>query len=279
MNQSVPVLRVTGLTKTFPAGRGRAVALRDVSFELARGGSLGIVGESGSGKSTLVRMVAALERPDSGRIEFGGVPLARPVRGRKARLARARQVQMVFQDPYTSLDPRMRAGDAVRYALRLHGTTARDELDRRTTDLLSSVGLGEEHADALPHRLSGGQRQRVAIARALAADPDVLILDESVSALDVSVQAQILQLLDRLRAERQVAYLFVSHDLAVVEAVTADVLVLRAGELVERGTTAQVLAAPQAPYTRMLLASTPRPGWQPALVGDLRRSLDSPGMA
>jgi len=270
----VPILSASHLSKSFAGPTGRMVAVHDASFDLPRGGSLGIVGESGSGKTTLARMVVGLERADSGTVVFDGAERPARARGRRARLDRARQLQMVFQDPYTSLDPRMTAGDAVRYALRLHGTTDRDELHRRSAELLQDVGLGPEHEQSDPQRLSGGQRQRVAIARALAADPRVLVFDESVSALDVSVQAQILQLMNRLRQEHQVAYLFVSHDLAVVEAVTDDVMVLRHGVTVEQGSTSQVLSDPRAAYTRMLLASVPRPGWDPERVGRLRKELD-----
>jgi ABC-type glutathione transport system ATPase component len=273
-----PVLSARGLSKTFTGARGRVLAVRDASFDLPSGGSLGIVGESGSGKTTLARLLVGLDEPDTGTVVFDGADRARRQRGRRARLLRARQIQMVFQDPYISLDPRMTAEAAVRYALRLHGTKDPDVLRRRSAELLESVGLDAEHAASPPHRLSGGQRQRVAIARALATDSDVLVFDESVSALDVSVQAQILQLLNRLRQERQVAYVFVSHDLAVVETVTDDVMVLRHGETVEQGPTSRVLSRPRAAYTQMLLASVPRPGWDPESVARLRKELDQPAI-
>jgi peptide/nickel transport system ATP-binding protein len=178
---------------------------------------------------------------------------------------------MVFQDPYLSLDPRICVRDCVDEVLRLHGVPGRQ---KRVAELLDQVGLGEREAGALPRGLSGGQRQRVAIARALAAGPSVLILDEAVAALDVSVQAQILELLATIRRERGVGYLFVSHDLAVVRHITDDVVVLRHGRIVEAGPTLEVLRAPRHPYTRLLVDSVPGPGWDPVAIADGRKALD-----
>ncbi|WP_327358262.1 ABC transporter ATP-binding protein [Streptomyces sp. NBC_01304] len=264
-----PVLEVTGLHRAF----GATQAVDDVSFTLPAKGSLGVVGESGSGKTTTARIIAGLERADAGRVLVRGRDRARLGRGRAARLRRARDVQMVFQDPYSSLDPRVPVGAALRETVRLHFPDV--DTRRRAAELLDQVGLGAREASALPRQLSGGQRQRVAIARALAVEPAVLILDEAVAALDVSVQAQIINLLADIRQQTGVACLFITHDLGVVRAVTEDAVVLRKGRIVERGPTAQLLSEPQHPYTRLLLASLPRPGWEPERIGAARRALDA----
>ncbi|MGW7024847.1 ABC transporter ATP-binding protein [Streptomyces decoyicus] len=260
-----PVLAAEGLAKTYPLpGGGRHRAADGISFALPRGGSIGIVGESGSGKTTVARMLVGLVRPDAGTVTVDGHARApRTPRGRAARLARARDIQMVFQDPYVSLDPRLTARQCLHTALRLHGTAPR-HAEQRATELLDQVGLGTREAGARPHGLSGGQRQRLAIARALAVDPKVLVLDEAVAALDVSIQAQVLQLLAGIRRDTGVALVFVSHDLAVVRHLTDETLVMRRGRVVEQGPTEQVLAEPAAPYTRALLAAVPHRGWDPA---------------
>ncbi|WP_405426585.1 ABC transporter ATP-binding protein [Streptomyces erythrochromogenes] len=267
------VLEVRGLRRTFGAVR----AVDDVSFALPAGGSLGVVGESGSGKTTTARIVVGLERAEGGEVLVRG--RSRTARGRTggraggraARLARAREVQMVFQDPYLSLDPRTGVGAALRETLRLH-FPGRDHT-RRVAELLDQVGLGTRAAEALPRQLSGGQRQRVAIARALAVEPAVLVLDEAVAALDVSVQAQILNLLADIREQTGIGYLFITHDLGVVRCVTDEIVVMRHGAVVEQGRTEEVLAAPGHPYTRLLLESVPRPGWDPQAIAAARRAL------
>ncbi|WP_285545278.1 ABC transporter ATP-binding protein [Streptomyces lavendulae] len=262
-------LVVQGLCKRY----GDHAAVDDVSFTLAPGASLAVVGESGSGKTTTARMLVGLERPDAGTVRLGGRDRSAPVRSRAERLARAREIQMVFQDPYLSLDPRVTAAGCVDEVLRLHTRLDAAARRARVAELLDRVGLGEREASALPRRLSGGQRQRVAIARALAVEPGVLVLDEAVAALDVSVQAQILELLSTIRREAGVGYLFVTHDLAVVRHVADEVLVLRSGKVVESGPAGRVLDAPQHPYTRLLLDSVPRRGWDPGAAVSVRRAL------
>lgn len=266
------VLSVRSLKKSF----GALVAVDDVSFDVARGGSLGVVGESGSGKTTVAKMIVGLLRPTSGTIAACGQDRSRPARSSARRRARGREIQIVFQDPYTSLDPRQSAEQTIDEVLRLHGrldARARRERIRSIADL---VGLDARQTRSLPRHLSGGQRQRVAIARALAADPAMIVLDEAVAALDVSVQAQVLNMLVDIRDETNVSYLLISHDLAVVRQLTDHTIVMHHGSVVERGTTDQILNDPQEPYTRLLRESVPRPGWRPArrLRGELAASSD-----
>jgi ABC-type glutathione transport system ATPase component len=265
-----PVLKVSGLRKVFKVRAEDSrqtedlVAVDDVSFDLPSSGSLGIVGESGSGKTTVARIIARLERATAGTVAIAGTELsARRPHGR-GRRAQGRQVQMVFQDPYSSLDPRQTVRACLEEVLRLHATADKPARRARALELLHQVGLDERHQELRPRSLSGGQRQRVAIARALACDPQVLILDEAVSALDVSVQGQILNLLADLRAQLGVAYLFVSHDLAVVQQVTDQTVVMHRGRIVESGATDAILRSPTNAYTQQLLAAVPRPGWHPA---------------
>jgi ABC-type glutathione transport system ATPase component len=255
----VPVLEVAGLRKEF----GPLVAVDDVSFTVPAAGSLAIVGESGSGKTTIAKMIVGLERPTQGTIAACGHDRSRPTRSSRDRRRRGREVQIVFQDPYTSLDPRQTAEATINEVLRLHHDWAAERRRERTAELTDLVGLDDRQSRALPRALSGGQRQRVAIARALAAEPQVLILDESVAALDVSIQAQVLNLLADIRARTGVSYVLISHDLAVVRQLTDQAIVLYRGRVVEHGPTARILDDPQDSYTQRLRASVPRPGWKP----------------
>lgn len=248
--RSEKVLEVRSLTKRF----GGFTAVDDVSFSLERGGSLAVVGESGSGKSTTARLIVGLETATSGDVLFSD-------REAVTRRAAARMVQMIFQDPYHSFDPRVTIGEAIEEPLRLHFKQSRADRRRRVAELLDQVGLSSRQALALPRALSGGQRQRAAIARAIGIRPQVLVLDEAVAALDVSIQAQVLVLLDELRRESGMSYIFVSHDLAVVRYVSESLIVMRKGRVVEAGATEEILHAPQHPYTQLLLDSVPRPGW------------------
>lgn len=237
--------------------RGRETpVLHSVSFALPEGGALGLIGESGAGKSTIAKVVLGLEPVSSGTVLLDGAP-AVPPRGKRERLAQAKRVQIVFQDPYLSLNPRLPVGAAIERTLVLHGR-ARGDARTRAIELLDQVGLGEREGGARPSGLSGGQRQRAAIARALAVAPHTLILDEAVAALDVSVQAQVLNLLNELRAAEGLSYLFITHNLAVVQYITDTAVVLRDGRVEEAGPTREVLAAPRSEYARHLLQAVPR---------------------
>ncbi|MFY9514307.1 MAG: ATP-binding cassette domain-containing protein [Rubrivivax sp.] len=232
-----------------------AQALAGVSFSLQAGRSLGIVGESGSGKSTLARLVMALEAPSSGRVVLDGLDLHRlPA----AQLRRARdKLQMVFQDPYGSLDPRRSVVQTVAEPLATLQGASRAEQRERAAEALDAVGLRASDLDKYPHEFSGGQRQRIAIARALITRPRLIVADEPVSALDVSVQAQVLNLMQDLQDRFGVTYLFISHDLAVVDLVCDEVIVLWQGRIVEQGPPQRLFTAPEHPYTRRLLAAVP----------------------
>jgi oligopeptide/dipeptide ABC transporter ATP-binding protein len=216
---------------------------------------LGLVGESGSGKTTIGRAIVRLTEPASGEITVEGRNAFKARRGELKTYRKS--VQIVFQDPDSTLDPRMRVGAAITEALRAHAVVERSAWRSRVTELLTAVGLQAEHAGRLPHQLSGGQRQRVAIARALAVEPRLLVLDEPTSALDVTVQARVLELISRLREERSLAYLLISHNLAVVEQLCERVVVLYLGQVVEQGEAKRVLTRPVHPYTRALRAAVP----------------------
>jgi peptide/nickel transport system ATP-binding protein len=264
-----PVLEVAALRKTFQVrsprgGREEFVAVDDVGFTLSRGGALGIVGESGSGKSTTARIICGLETADVGTVSVKGEDWTKPARRASDRRARARIAQMVFQDPYQSLDPRQSVRRCLAEAVAVHRRgIARADLDARVDALMAAVMLDPGLAAQRPRSLSGGQRQRVAIARALAAEPEILVLDEAVSALDVTTQVEILTLLDGIRRETGVALLMISHDLATVRRLCDHVVVMRSGAVVEQGLIADVLDRPSAEYTRTLLDSIPRAGWVP----------------
>ena len=263
------LISVRELRKVFPAPRGvkadDVLAVDAVSFDLRADECLAIVGESGSGKTTVARMIVGLETVTSGTVTVNGQDRSQAARHLRDRRTRAREVQYVFQDPYSSLNGRQRIGDVIQSNLRLHAEDrpGRTELQRRAQEVLDAVGLPKRFIDRLPRELSGGQRQRVAIARALAADPKVVVLDEAVAALDVSIQAQILNLLSDIKAERKVSYLFISHDLAVVPQISARLIVMENGQVVDQGDTATLLAHPTHPYTRALRAAVPGPGWKP----------------
>lgn len=254
------MLRVTGLVKHYPARRGDGVvhAVEGISFEIERGRALGIVGESGCGKSTMARLVARLEEPSSGSIELNGRNLT-DVRGRGLPAVR-RQVQMVFQDPYSSLNPRLTVAGALGEVLKVHGFGG-DRRGRRARvgELLEMVGLDSAHGTRYPHQFSGGQRQRVCIARALAVEPQVLVLDEPVSALDLSVRAEIMNLLVRLRDELELTYLFISHDLAMVQHISDDIAVMYLGKIVEHAAWDEITSRHLHPYTEALHAAVPVP--------------------
>jgi peptide/nickel transport system ATP-binding protein len=261
---SSALVQVEGLVVEYGKGPHLHRAVDDVGFELAPGATLALVGESGAGKSTIGKVVTGLLAANAGRVVVCGEDRSRPATTTRDRRRRAKQLQVVPQDPFVSIDPRQRIGAVLMEALTVQGSSGtRSVRESRVGSLLEQVGLTARHALATPRQMSGGQLQRVAIARALAAEPAVIVLDEAVSALDVSVQAQVLNLLGDLQRRTGVAYLFITHDLSVVRQVADDVLVLRSGKVVEHGTTDQVLAAPAADYTKLLIASTPQPGWKP----------------
>ena len=286
MSATPAVLQAEGLVKRFEVGRGlfgraRGVvsAVDGVSLAVAPGRTLAVVGESGCGKSTLARLLLRLVEPDAGRIELDGQDLR--ALDERALLRARRHVQMVFQDPFGSLNPRMSAGDTLAEPLRLHAVVPAGERAAQVRRLLDQVGLPAEAARRYPHEFSGGQRQRLAIARALAAGPKVLVCDEPVSALDVSIQAQILNLLADLQRELGLAYVFISHDLAVVRQVATEVAVMYLGRFVETGPAAQVFARPRHPYTQALLGAVPvadpaRRGSRVVLAGDVPSPLAPP---
>ena len=273
------LLKVSGLSKYFPVsadafGTGRQTirAVHDVSFTINRHETLGLVGESGCGKSTTARLVLRLIEPTNGSILLDGDELMdfSQLRLKQAR----RRMQIVFQDPMGSLNPRRTVGQSIAEPMIVNGWKRRD-IDERVVELLQEVELPVEYAQRYPHEFSGGQRQRVAIARALALRPDLVIADEPVSALDASIQSQILNLLERLKQEHDLAFLFISHDLSVIRHICDKVAVMYLGEIVEEGLTAEVYDNPKHPYTQALLRAIPVPGSNPAPVEPLEGSLPS----
>jgi len=256
------IIEVRHLCKSFRSGRGLGKgsisrAVDDVSFTVERGTTFGLVGESGSGKSTTARIVVRLLDADSGNVLLDGQELL-GLRGRELFRVR-RRVQMVFQDPFASLDPRWKVGSLVAEGIRIHKLRPRAEQPDRAAEILELCGLSADVARQYPHEFSGGQRQRIGIARALAVEPEVLVLDEPVSALDVSIQAQILNLLAELQERLSLTYVFISHDLAIVERFCYQIAVMSEGRIVERGSPQTLYNAPAHEYTRTLLSAVPVP--------------------
>lgn len=256
------VLEVDKVAKSFVKKRNvfgiateRTHAVRDVSFTLEKGRTRAIVGESGAGKSTVGRMALRLDTPDSGVIRLFGDDIS-TLSSRTIRRMR-RRATMIFQDPFNSLDPRMLIGQSVAEPLTLHTDLRGRDRERRVAELLERVGLRADQMDKYPHEFSGGQLQRIAIARALATEPELIVCDEPVAALDVSIQAQVLNLLQDLQQERRISYLFISHDLALVKMFAHDVTVMRRGEIVESGPTEKIFDDPAASYTKDLLSAIP----------------------
>ncbi len=258
-----PLLEIENLTKHFPVARGllvshtvgRVRAVDGVTLRVWPGETLGLVGESGCGKSTLARVILRLQEPTSGRIVFDGDDVTRK-RGRELRGLR-RQAQMIFQDPYASLNPRKTVGAIIGAPLRIHGTVRRQDIPDEVRRLMGLVGLNPEHVNRYPHAFSGGQRQRIGVARALALRPRLVVCDEPVSALDVSIQAQILNLLAQLQTEFRLTYVFIAHDLAVVRYLASRVAVMYLGKIVEEAPVDTLYAHPRHPYTGALLSAVP----------------------
>jgi peptide/nickel transport system ATP-binding protein len=254
-----PLLELVDVARHFSSKDGRGVvrAVDGVSLTLERGETLGIVGESGCGKTTLARLMLRLIEPTRGQVRFAGEDLL--TLGAAALRARRRDMQIVFQDPYASLDPRLSVGSIIAEPLAIHGVGVRSERRQRVAELLALVGLEADAAGRYPHEFSGGQRQRIGIARAIALEPKLVVLDEPVSALDVSIQSQILNLLMDLKARLQLSYIFISHDLAVVEHVSDRVAVMYLGRVVELTSTPALYAKPAHPYTQALMSAAPEP--------------------
>lgn len=257
MTEQDVLLDVSHVTKSFPVKNSSSsfTAVNDVSFHVFKGETLGIVGESGSGKSTLARLVLQLLTPDIGDITFLDKKLFHL--SRQEQKETKRRLQAVFQDPYGSLNPRMRAKEIVTEPLLIHRLITKKEMKQKALELLKEVGLNEEHLDRFPHEFSGGQRQRLSIARAIALKPDLIVCDEAVSALDVSIQAQVLELLQSLQAQYNISYIFIAHGLPTVKDISHRVAIMNKGEIVEIGETEDIFRRPAHPYTRSLLQAVP----------------------
>ena len=275
-----PLLQVRDLAKVFPVAGGRKLfAVDGVDLEIAAGETLALVGESGSGKSTVARCILRLVEPTGGDITIGGEPMRGLTPSRLTGMYR--RIQMVFQDPNASLNPRMSIRQLLEEPLRLHLYLLRSERTRRVEELVEMVGLTTAHLDRYPHELSGGQRQRIGIARAIAVSPEIVILDEPTSSLDVSVRGQVLDLLLELQERLHLAYLFITHDLQVVQHVADRVAVMYLGGIVESGATEEIFAAPRHPYTQALLSAAPVARWgvkrtRTRLAGEISSPIDPP---
>lgn len=276
------VLRVKNLSKQFRVGRGKTLtAVDDVSFTLMRGQTLGIVGESGCGKTTLGRTVMQIYQPSSGSVEIDGHVM--DGKDKQLRKHLANKMQMVFQDPYASLNPRMTVGEIISEGWSFHKSHKKAQRHQMAVQLLRTVGLNEEHASRFPHEFSGGQRQRIGIARALSMNPEILVCDEPISALDVSIQAQVMNLLIQLQKEKNLSYLFIAHDLSMVRYISTNIMVMYLGMQVEFGPSSQVYHQGMHPYTEALFSSIVLPdpdheslGRRIVLQGEIPSPINAP---
>lgn len=254
---SQPLLQVKNLSKFFNLSKKEVLkAVEDASFDIYPGETVGLVGESGCGKSTTGRCIVKLNKPTEGQILFKGQDIFQH-NSKKEQLGYRRDVQMIFQNPYSSLNPRMTVKDIVGEGIRLHKNISGKELDNNIIDLLKDVGLNKDHMSRFPHEFSGGQRQRIGIARALSVDPKFIVCDEPISALDVSIQAQVLNMLKKLQSERNLTYLFIAHDLSVIKYISDRVIVMYLGVIVEQADSKELFENPLHPYTQALLSAVP----------------------
>ena len=282
-----PVIKIENLEKSFKMKSGsfkraaRVRAVNKVSLEIKKGETLGLVGESGCGKSTLGRTILKVHEPDGGKILFQGTDITGFSRGQMRPYRR--KMQMIFQDPYASLNPRFTVGELIGEPMEIYDMYSRTERENRVQDLMRIVGLKPDHIRRYPHEFSGGQRQRIGIARTLALDPEFIVCDEPISALDVSIQSQIINLLEKIQAERQLSYLFIAHDLGMVRHISHRIGVMYLGYLVEVGEADEVYQYPLHPYTRALMSAVPEPDPRAAraqqrimLEGEIPNPLDIP---